>query len=977
MTETRPETTGVRLQRRPADDAPPAVVRADPGPDPTADYTRYARPWLGELLAALRLDVVYTAAEGSRLTTDGTRAPATVIDAAGGYGATLFGHHHPRLAAKLVELVTARTPVLVPGAVRPLTAALARELSARAGRGEREYVVTLTSTGAETVEAALKHAQLARHLDGRELADRLAEDGRRAVAAAAHVPPDVLAELRPLGYRGGTGTADAVAFTERHNAGVLAEPPRFLALARGFHGKTTGAVQLTHDPAYRDPFDRRATLFAASVAEVEAHLAACRRTLLGLAPGPAGPRVVTRPWTVAGALFAEPVQGEGGVRPLSPELAAGLCAAARAAGVPVAFDEIQCGLGRTGTFTHAEQLGVTADYVLLGKSLGGGLVKIGALLVAREHYRHDFGRVHTSTFAEDDLSSGVALEALRVLDDEALPTRAAETGAWLRARLDDLRARYPDVVADVRGAGLMLGVELARQDASPSPAIGALARQGFLAYVVAGYLLHEHGVRVAPTLSSDHTLRIQPAATIGRDDAERVVRALDGACHVLRMADAHALTAFVAGASGAVVRDHSATTGREPLPAAEPALPHVAFLSHFSHATDLPRWDPSLAEFTEPELERLLDRVSPFVAPQAYERHVVTSATGQRVQLTFLGAFTSSRLMAAALRTDVAPARATVRAGLDAAVAEGCAVLGLGAYTSIVTANGRALPGDRIALTTGNALTVAMGLRALERVAAARGIDLGRACFAALGAGGNVASVYAELLADRVPRLVLVGREGREDAVLATAERVYRRALGRLLATDAASRAALGGVAGRLAASGRAWLESDGAARDALAGRDGWRRLHADLVDRYGDEAPVRLATDLGTLAGAHLVLGASNSPEPLIRPEHLGPDTAVICDVSVPPDTSPEVLRERPDVRVLAGGVVRLPRDPGFAIHGSTLAPGLCYACMAETLLLGLEGIRGHFSHGRITADQVERIGAAADRHGFTLAEEDLAEAF
>ena len=116
------------------------------------------------------------------------------------------------------------------------------------------------------------------------------------------------------------------------------------------------------------------------------------------------------------------------------------------------------------------------------------------------------------------------------------------------------------------------------------------------------------------------------------------------------------------------------------------------------------------------------------------------------------------------------------------------------------------------------------------------------------------------------------------------------------------------------------------------------------------------------------MILGASNAPEALIYPELLGDGPVVICDISVPLDTHPSVIEKCPNVRLIQGGVVRLPLNPAFRIGGIPLEAGLSFACMAETILMGLEGKQDHYSYGRIHRWQVEEILTIADRHGFEL---------
>ena len=99
-------------------------------------------------------------------------------------------------------------------------------------------------------------------------------------------------------------------------------------------------------------------------------------------------------------------------------------------------------------------------------------------------------------------------------------------------------------------------------------------------------------------------------------------------------------------------------------------------------------------------------------------------------------------------------------------------------------------------------------------------------------------------------------------------------------------------------------------------------------------------------------------------------PGGAIICDIALPRDVDPSVVRERPDVSVIKGGLVQLPSNPDFSIKGIPLEPGQTYACMAETVLLGLMGVTNHYSFGSIDKNQVKEMMVMAETHGFKLAQ-------
>jgi predicted amino acid dehydrogenase len=130
----------------------------------------------------------------------------------------------------------------------------------------------------------------------------------------------------------------------------------------------------------------------------------------------------------------------------------------------------------------------------------------------------------------------------------------------------------------------------------------------------------------------------------------------------------------------------------------------------------------------------------------------------------------------------------------------------------------------------------------------------------------------------------------------------------------------------------------------------------------------LELTDDLYALRKCDIIAAASNSPEPLIRAEHLSDKPVVVCDVAVPADVSADVSFERPLATVIRGGLVKMPHNPDFVIAGLDLEPGYAYACMAETLLMGLEGVKEPVSFGPIKPEGVQWALSAAKKHGFAL---------
>lgn len=254
-----------------------------------------------------------------------------------------------------------------------------------------------------------------------------------------------------------------------------------VAFTGSFHGRLFASLAATDRPDYRRPF--------------EPLLAGVQIVPLG--DHDAAERAITAERTAA--VIIEPVQGEGGVRPVATEFLAFLRERCDARGCALIFDEVQCGLGRTGTLFAAEQSGVTPDIYTLAKPLGGGL-PMGAILVNDEIAAALAPGDHATTFGGGPFVATVALEVVRTIAEPEFLAAVRAKGDWFGARLQRIAARSARV-REARGRGLMWALEL-NEVAAP---IVAAARERHLLVLTAG-----------PTV-----LRIVPPLTVTRDELER------------------------------------------------------------------------------------------------------------------------------------------------------------------------------------------------------------------------------------------------------------------------------------------------------------------------------------------------------------------------------------------------------------------------------------------------------------------------
>ena len=261
-----------------------------------------------------------------------------------------------------------------------------------------------------------------------------------------------------------------------------------IALRGGFHGRLFATLAATDRPQYRAPF--RPLVGGISIAE---------RDLGELA------RMMDRR-TVA-AVIVEPVQGEGGVRVLEPAFLSELRELTRERKVALIFDEVQCGLGRTGWLFAYERTDVVPDVVTLAKPLAGGL-PMGAILVTSEIAAAVQPGDHGSTFGGGPFVATVAKHVFERLSDPALLARVRENGAWLGEQLRALAARREEIRA-VRGVGYLWGIDVTR----PAGEIVAAAREAGLLILTAG----------------DYTLRLLPPLVATREELAHGVEQLERA----------------------------------------------------------------------------------------------------------------------------------------------------------------------------------------------------------------------------------------------------------------------------------------------------------------------------------------------------------------------------------------------------------------------------------------------------------------
>ncbi|MDG0990702.1 MAG: aspartate aminotransferase family protein [Yoonia sp.] len=211
--------------------------------------------------------------------------------------------------------------------------------------------------------------------------------------------------------------------------------------------------------------------------------------------------------TVAGILV-EPVQGEGGIRPLPDACLKGLRDLCDEHGILMMLDEVQCGVGRTGKLFAHEWAGITPDIIMVAKGIGGGF-PLGAVLATQNAASGMTAGTHGSTYGGNPLACAVGGAVMDIVSDDAFLAEVNRKASLLRQKLEGLVASYPDVFDSVRGSGLMLGLKCKATNTD---------------VVAAGYAQNLLTVPAA-----DNVIRLLPALNISDEDIDNAVQKLDAA----------------------------------------------------------------------------------------------------------------------------------------------------------------------------------------------------------------------------------------------------------------------------------------------------------------------------------------------------------------------------------------------------------------------------------------------------------------
>lgn len=337
-------------------------------------------------------------------------------------------------------------------------------------------------------------AEVIKQIQTNPIASRilLEPQAARAAAALGRVVPKGLAHMHFAGS--GTEAVEAAIKLAR----TLGRK-RLISATRGYHGKTLGSLSVTANTLYQAPFEP----LLQDVSHVKFGDAQALEAALKSGP--------------EACVILEPVQGEGGVLIPPQGYLRDVRSLCDQYGAILVLDEIQTGMGRLGTWWGADLDGITPDIMLVGKGLSGGIVPVSAMVATPEAFRA-FNKdpfIHTSTFSAAPIAMAAARAAVEAIEMDGLVERSARIGTLLLTRMREIIGeRCPELVREVRGLGLLIGVEMK----TPGLA-GAL-----LAELVSRHLIVNY------SFNASAVVRLTPPAVMNEQEIDFLLRAFEGAC---------------------------------------------------------------------------------------------------------------------------------------------------------------------------------------------------------------------------------------------------------------------------------------------------------------------------------------------------------------------------------------------------------------------------------------------------------------
>lgn len=841
---------------------------------------KYSNPHMAELLEAIKLDKVYVKGEGDYLFYKDGEMLQGVLDLIGGFGANLLGHDHPKIKQAILQFIESGHPALNnQGSQYYYPALLARELNRLFSKSTGKYFkVLFGNSGTEATEIAIHHA----YFEWREKIEKLRDEQSRL-------------------YGGMPGLQ--VAEVWDHNIQLLENStPCLLVVDNCFHGYSSGARSLLNHKKKRYLFSGLLAPHPLNVSDadedwemqitqhiqnnvIELQLFQMQNGSCILEP--------VRFSTIIASII-EPVRGEGGIYELNPAMADFFAKQ----NFPLISDEIQCGLGRTGSFPSYQQ----ASYYLLGKSLGGGIEKISAILIDDRRFKPNFTKYFNSTFANGEFAAYTALSTLKIIEEDNLVEMARVKGERFKSMIQQTASRFPTIIESINGKGLIIGIHFNPLMGKDDNFLRILIDNELAGYLFSGWLLNRHHIRVLPSLSKPNSLRIEPSCYLKEEEMQVFCDALAELCALCEQKQIYELCKFLMNEDPYPDKMYPVFSGLFPQQIEQPATDAVkaGFIANFTLPhRELQIMVPDFQKASDTGLRILFKRLQILMEGKPLKIMGLNLLDG-KVHFTFyILPFGTSELEVVNRWGKKRFHIAQIQKTINKLTKEGMKCISLGAHTSIITGNGLNLAErNSCKILTGNTLTVASCLYYLNKFLKNKLINpVSAFTIAIVGASGNVGTGLVDCLNDPYYaeyKIILTGNNE--------------------------------------------------------------KRLVSIKEKLYAFNKNVECTDDLFELRRANVIICCTNTNDPIIFSHHIRKDMPVfIIDISVPFAVSEEVKKLNTIYFCREASSAYLPGSPELLFSSHT-PKGKIFCCAAESMLCALYDLQLPLK-GRIKSESVKKI--------------------
>ena len=718
-----------------------------------------------------------------------------------------------------------------------------------------------------------------------------------------------------------------------------------LATNNSFHGKTLGALSATGNKEYQKDFGAPVSGFDyINYGDLKALTSTLEHN----------------PERYA-AFILEPIQGEGGI--ITPpenylKSAKDIC---EKYDVIFILDEIQSGLGRTGNLFALEAENVTPDIILLAKALGGGIFPIGACISSPKAYNEKFANKHSSTFAGNSLGCRIGLKVINKLNQnqQSLIKEVKRKGEILKDNLKQLQNKYPEIIKSIRGRGYMLGIEFPEtRNAFPDSLLGIMAEQELLTPIISSFLLNNEYMRVAPTLNGNNVIRVEPPLIMSEKQCLESVNRIENMLKVLQENNTARFISYLINTEVETKTTDYTPEVNQITPANDDSEGRYAFLIHPLDLENYREFDKSLKAFSQKELSLLTSRWNNMVDPFVVSKTKIKSPTGAQAYGEFIALPRTTKEL---LDMPKKESLNMVKEAMELSRKRGAKIVGLGAYTAVVTMGGLYVRNENIPITTGNSYTVVAAVDAVNKALRQLNVSPESSTAAIVGATGSIGNGASKLISQSISRLILIGNPNNKKS---SRKRLFR-------------------IAGEIYQYLADLLENEVqfekntigyklSQRNDVPAPDASLNEFVEFAKRIeNNNSPIIITTSIEKmLPEADVTICATNTIKTLIKPKHLK-HGAVVCDISRPKNVSETIDKQRPDVLVIDGGVIEVPGRPDLGWDFG-FEKGLVYACMAETMMLALEHHYENISIGSsgVNLENILYTRKIAQKHGFKLAD-------